>query len=163
LPRTPLKDSERRAADFEARFGEGATELEALEAVRPGELRNILVEEIERYYDTALDDAIDEAASAAEEEIEAANDTVLEEFAFTHQKLEAELADLSNRISLYRGRVNERLSELAPNIEDIEWPEPFEADEDPDPLFDSRRGYVDQIDRYKEFQDRPTEGRRKAA
>jgi hypothetical protein len=52
---------------------------------------------------------------------------------------------------------------LAPNIEEVSWPEPAEADEDPDPLFDSRRDYVEQIDRYKEFQDRPTEGKRKAA
>ena len=36
LPRTPLKETEARAANFEARFGEGATELDALEALRPG-------------------------------------------------------------------------------------------------------------------------------
>jgi hypothetical protein len=38
LPRTPIKASENRAARFEARFGEGATELDALEALHPGEL-----------------------------------------------------------------------------------------------------------------------------
>jgi hypothetical protein len=41
LPRTPLKDTERRAAHFQERFGEGATELDALEALHPGELRRI--------------------------------------------------------------------------------------------------------------------------
>lgn len=163
LPRTPLKDSESRAADFQARFGEGATELDALEALRPGELRRILVEEIERYYDTSLARNINEAARGVEEEIEDINDTVEAEFEFEHEKLSSELADLSNRISLYRERANQRLSELAPYIDEIEWPEPSEADEDPDPLFDSQRDYVEQIDRYKEFQDRPTEGKRKAA
>jgi len=39
LPRTPLKKSERRADRFEERFGDGATELDALEAIRPGEMR----------------------------------------------------------------------------------------------------------------------------
>lgn len=34
LPRTPIKESETRAAKFEARFGSGATELDALEADR---------------------------------------------------------------------------------------------------------------------------------
>ena len=58
LPRVPLKASEKRAANFEARFGEGATELDALEALHPGELRRILVREIERYYDTSLADEI---------------------------------------------------------------------------------------------------------
>ena len=41
LPRTPIKETERRAAHFEARFGEGATELDALEALHPGELHGI--------------------------------------------------------------------------------------------------------------------------
>jgi hypothetical protein len=34
LPRTPIKESERRAEKFEAVFGTGATELDALEALR---------------------------------------------------------------------------------------------------------------------------------
>ncbi len=42
LPRKPIKDTERRAEVFEARFGEGATELDALEALHPGELARIL-------------------------------------------------------------------------------------------------------------------------
>ena len=54
LPRTPIKKSERRAAKFEERFGEGATELDALEALRPGELARILEREIARYYDDDL-------------------------------------------------------------------------------------------------------------
>jgi hypothetical protein len=37
LPRSPIKESERRAARFEERFGEGTTELDALEALHPGE------------------------------------------------------------------------------------------------------------------------------
>jgi hypothetical protein len=102
LPRTPLKDSESRAADFQARFGEGATELDALEALRPGELRRILTEEIERYYATSLAAEIREAASAVEAEIEVASDTVLEEFDSEHEKLSSELDDLTSRISLYR-------------------------------------------------------------
>ena len=40
LPRTPLKSTDRRASKFEDRFGSGATELDALEALHPGELAN---------------------------------------------------------------------------------------------------------------------------
>jgi hypothetical protein len=54
LPRTPIKESEARAAKFEARFGAGATQLDALEALLPGELQRIIVREIERYHDTTL-------------------------------------------------------------------------------------------------------------
>jgi hypothetical protein len=48
---------------------------------------------------------------------------------------------------------------------DYEWPEPDDGDEDEDPLFDSRRSYMEQIDRYKAYQDKPTDRRprRKAA
>ena len=63
LPRTPIKTSESRGAKFEARFGEGATELDALEALHPGVLREILVTQIERYYDGDLDDNIAEVVS----------------------------------------------------------------------------------------------------
>ena len=49
LPRAPIKETEKRGARFEKRFGEGATELDALEALHPGELRRILEREIGRY------------------------------------------------------------------------------------------------------------------
>ncbi len=70
LPRTPLKTTERRAGKFEARFGEGATELDALEAIHPGVLRRILVTEIERYYDGDLADNIQEVVSEVEDDLE---------------------------------------------------------------------------------------------
>ncbi len=42
LPRTPIKASETRREMFEQRFGAGATELDALEALHPGELARLL-------------------------------------------------------------------------------------------------------------------------
>jgi hypothetical protein len=49
LPRTPIQDSDRGKGHFEARFGQGATELDALEALHPGELARI-VEARVRFY-----------------------------------------------------------------------------------------------------------------
>jgi hypothetical protein len=49
LPRIPIKDTDKRKGQFEARFGEGATELDALEAIHPGELARIVRERIEVY------------------------------------------------------------------------------------------------------------------
>lgn len=51
LPRTPIKETERRRDGFEGRHGEGATELDALEALRPGEMARILTTAIEEYFD----------------------------------------------------------------------------------------------------------------
>ena len=64
LPRTPLKETERRAARFQERFGEGATELDALEALHPGELRRIIETEIARYHDCDIDRAVEATAAS---------------------------------------------------------------------------------------------------
>jgi DNA invertase Pin-like site-specific DNA recombinase len=47
------------------------------------------------------------------------------------------------------------LGNEAPAIDQVVWPEPCDGDEDPDPLFDSRRTYVEQIDKYKAHQGKP--------
>jgi hypothetical protein len=76
LPRTPSKDTDRRAAGFEERYGEGVTELDALEALHPGELERILEEEIERYYDGDLDDRIDGVTNEIQDDLERITKTV---------------------------------------------------------------------------------------
>jgi hypothetical protein len=49
LPRIPIKDSDAGKKDFEDRFGEGAVELDALEAIHPGELARIVEAEVAFY------------------------------------------------------------------------------------------------------------------
>ena len=49
LPRIPIKDSDRRRAAFEEQHGEGGTELDALEAIHPGEIGRIVEAAIDRY------------------------------------------------------------------------------------------------------------------
>jgi hypothetical protein len=46
-----------------------------------------------------------------------------------------------------QGLVNE-----APSADEFDWPEPDEGDEDDDPLYDSTRDYLSQIDAYREHQ-----------
>jgi hypothetical protein len=50
--------------------------------------------------------------------------------------------------------ITEALEELKPDLSEVELPEPAEGDDDDDPLFDSTRDYVEQLDRYREHQDR---------
>lgn len=54
LPRVPVKDSDLRKANFEANHGTGQVELDALESLYPGELRDLVKTEILRYYDPEL-------------------------------------------------------------------------------------------------------------
>lgn len=51
LPRTPIKDTEKRKDKFEERHGVGATELDAMEALHPGTMREIIVSAVEPFFD----------------------------------------------------------------------------------------------------------------
>jgi hypothetical protein len=70
LPRTPIKDSVKGKEAFEERYGEGATELDALEAIHPGELRRILLREIDRYSDPTFPDRMREAEQRLQDELD---------------------------------------------------------------------------------------------
>jgi hypothetical protein len=157
LPRTPLKESEVRGAGFEARFGEGATELDAMEAIHPGELRLIVETEIDRYHDADLQRRINEVASDIESDIDGINETVHDEFADQISELEDDLAAMEERRKTLWDAIEFSLEEQTPYIGEVVWPEPCEGDEDTDPLFDSTRDYVTQIDRYKAHQGKSTE------
>jgi hypothetical protein len=164
LPRSPIKESEGRAHVFEARFGEGATELDALEALHPGELEQILRQEIERYYDVTLSDQVEDKAAEVESELDEITAAVHEAYAEGLAKLEAERRTVIAAIKAFKRKaapilkkIEKELNAQAPDIDQYDWPEPEEGDEDPDPMFDSTRCYIDQIERYKEHQDKPTE------
>lgn len=65
LPRIPIKDDDRRKANFEAANGIGAVELDALEALHPGELRRIVRAAIEPYLDPGLRGRLRDAETEA--------------------------------------------------------------------------------------------------
>jgi len=170
LPRTPIRESERRGARFEQRYGEGATELDALEALRPGELRGILQREILRYHDSSLALRIREVAVPLEQEIADLNAATHAEFEPQVAKLRSSWAKIEKAVERWHRdaaivwrAMSDALDEAAPDPDDVEWPEPEDGDEDPDPLFDSTRDYVEQIDRYKRHQGKPTERRHSRA
>jgi hypothetical protein len=173
LPRMPIKESEKRAERFEERYGEGATELDALEALHPGEISSILVQEIERYYDPNLQRNIRRVASRVERELADINSEVHGEFADQYQQLEDdytevveryedELQAITERHETLQQAIADRLEQQAPEAEDYNWPEPRAGDEDPDPMFTSTRGYVEQIQRFKRHQGKPNTRRKKA-
>jgi hypothetical protein len=165
LRRTPAKS---RDAAFAARYGEGFTELDALEAQRPGELERILTQEILRYYDNTLDGQIADVERQAQTEVGAINAEIRRRHARAINKLERERDEVTKIIAAFEKkagralrRITRKLRADAPNAEAYDWPEPVPGAEDPDPLFDSKRGYVEQIDRYKRHQDKPIERNRK--
>jgi hypothetical protein len=165
LPRTPIKETESRAAVFEARFGEGATELDALEALHPGELARILTQEIRRYYDFDLAGRIEEVGEGVQAELDDINAEVRKRYAKELRKLEEERNKALAAIDAFEKKASPVLRKIERDLEaeapdvDAGWPEPDEGDEDPDPLFDSTREFVEQVDRYKEHQGKPIEAK----
>ena len=165
LPRTPIKKGERRAARFEAQFGEGATELDALEGLHPGELRKILVAEIERFLDPELKDRWREFEDEARERLDAIEEANLAEHADDLAVLQARLdalreeaQALDHDLSIINESIRRDMMLCTHGVIgiDLDVPEPCDADEWDEPLFDSARDYLGQIDAFKTFQGKPT-------
>lgn len=193
LPRTPIKKTETRLARFEAQYGSGATELDALEALHPGALRGILIEHIGRYYDPDLRANVEAAVERYNDELAVAKTDVEEQFAeeiayinaqqeriaATFERVHGparEAYDRIVRLAIARynralevaradvmemeehlvmeaqrllPRMKAALEDTTPEPEMFDWPEPAEVDEDDNALYDSRRGYVEQVDFYR--------------
>ena len=157
LPRTPIKATERRAAKFEQRFGAGATELDALEALHPGALAKMVTAEIERFiapdHRRAYDQAVSEHRARLNHITQQVHDFHVDEV----DGLRGEYADLVAQLSDWQSRAETVFEGISERLEGIELPD-FESpsarppDPPPEPLFSSSRNYLDQIAAYREWQ-----------
>src|SRR5262249_4441570 len=128
-------------------------------------------DEIGRYYDRGLNSHINWAANNARAELEIFNLEVQRRYQNEIDDLEAEVDELNADITAFVEELREREEDIANRAQPLfnqirrnpvkgmpstfEWPDPAEGDEDADPLFDSSRSYVDQIDRYRRQQGKP--------
>ncbi len=163
LPRTPLKETERRATKFEDRFGAGATELDALEALHPGELGKIVEAEVFRYLDPTLQSRVDLENWRYKRSVAAAEDEVMERFDISEIELRYEemIAAFKNGVTRLEAKteelwpqIAEELEEVAPVFDEDDLPAARAATPPAAPLFDSKRDYVEQIDHYRTWQGR---------
>ena len=148
LPRTPAKETDVRAASFTRRFGDGVVELDALEALHPGELARILEAEILRYYDTTLGEQIEDIGSEVRRDILEINNQVrrkhtraIKELEAEHKKAMAAIKAFEKKATPILSKIQKDLGDQAPDGSDYDWPDPsdFEGEEDDDPLYDSAR------------------------
>lgn len=174
LPRVPMKDSDHRKAGFEESYGVGAVELDALEALRPGVLAQLVTDAVRPYRDSHLASSLataeQEAQSVAEEawddatseqrdelaKIEAEARTVAARY---HERLKAlrdemseEMAPLRERLKLVRQAIQESIAEFAPDLPARPEPEMSAVDE-ASWLFDSQRDYLSQLEVYRSRRD----------
>jgi hypothetical protein len=168
LPRTPLKDTELRTEAFEERFGEGATELDALEAGYPGELARIVEREIICFYDKSLDRKTEEAAGPVEENLDRVTEAIhkkhrkqIDALSREYEAIAVALAAWQEHAEPVWDAIREEIeAEIEPIMDVVEWPEAKEPREYQNPLFGSTRDYVEQIEHYKKFQGKPNGGAR---
>lgn len=169
LPRIPIKDSDRRAANFEDKHGEGAVELDALEALYPGSLADIVTSAIREFIDPDFEEVLSDAEEEAEKWLEASwqEETENERQRFTEiaeeiatisegyrARLVAMSAELDHEIEPYRQelkQLRQAITEAANQLEEVlpERPEPETDPDDGDWLFRSDRDYITQLCRYK--------------
>jgi hypothetical protein len=161
LPRTPIKAGEKRATKFEERFGRGATEIDALEALHPGELKKIVEAGILRHLDPDLDQREQEIRRQINKEIGQAEDLVHHKYRSQIRAVQDEYSQLRQQMIELRQRteglwqaIGDDLLAEAPHVSADDVPEPHEESDQLAPLFDSRRDYLTQIDWYRRWQGR---------
>jgi hypothetical protein len=130
LPSTPLKDTEKRADRWKSAFGVEQTEIDALAALQPDLLREILERAFDPYWDSTLEDRVEQAKQEWDEAAAEAIRTQIDQDRLDALREEAteKLTELQDAIAT----INERLRLEAGDhftLPPIEVPEP-EADED---------------------------------
>jgi len=173
LPRKPVKESDLRRASFEAQHGEGAVELDALEAIHPGELARIVRAAAAPYRDRELAtktvDARLEAQDAADTAWRDATLDIRRELRDVHgearqvvaryeerlsalaDELAADLAPLEERVDGVRHAVQVAAEAFTVELPQVDASAPGDADAD-GWLFDAGRPYLDQLAVYKQRQ-----------
>jgi hypothetical protein len=157
LPRIPVKDTDRRKSRFEMVYGEGQVELDALEALHPGELARIVKDAILQYYDPELREKTAQAYADYKAYLERVNEAerlifkdrrgeleaeydklreewqaVREEFAELTEPFKAEIEQLTARADDIRERVKELDQDVADHcaehLDELDKFEPPDAD-----------------------------------
>jgi len=174
LPRIPIKETDLRRQGFEDRYGEGAVELDALEALDPGRLAQIVREAILPYRDETLPERL---RAVEAEALESARRAWADQTAPVRQTLDRLAQAIQAIVARYQGQLEalnvELQAELAPFHEPIEMvrqavealqenfcpalparPEP-DVDEPGEDgwLLDTQRDYLAQLAYYKARKD----------
>jgi hypothetical protein len=161
LPRTPIKDTERRKDKFEQVFGVGATELDAMEALHSGELARLLEAEIDNWLDPDLKRRVGRIFSNAYLSLKKIEQQICEEYAEKIEELserfeeiKAELQGWAEEASDLWQDIAAEMEEQLPDLSDVEVPRSqAPGGTDRFVLFDSRRDYFTQMDAYNAWRD----------
>jgi len=175
LTRQPIKQADKRRPGWEARFGQGAVEIDALEARHPGILARLITERVSELHDQELARRIFEAEAEAEQAVEDAVaealepvrpelDALREEYEEVAEEFQGELADvrrryeervapLRERLADARAQAEEQLDALEGSLELPPLPEAAPPDDGGrEYLLDTRRDYLEQTGVFRSHQ-----------
>jgi hypothetical protein len=136
LPRIPIKDSEKRAAKFEQNFGEGACELDALEALYPGTLGSLVRSKLIEYFSEDAANYARQQAAAVRDLVRVERDAIMDEYRDEISALDEMLEKLRNITIDTSSHAVVRQEKHVPGSASL-W------------MFDSTREYLQQIQYYK--------------
>jgi hypothetical protein len=110
LPTIPIKDSDSRKGNFEKKHGGGAVEVDALEALYPGELARIVRAALDPYIDPTLADRLFVAGGQAQ-------DRIADEWEDDTLQVRTRLAEVETEAQAIYGRYEQELDELRQRLE----------------------------------------------
>lgn len=117
LPRVPVKDSDLRKANFEAAHGQGQVELDALEALYPGQLARIVEQAILIYYDPTLENRAIDRRDQLIQDLDTERDRVLAAHENDLEILREDYSDLLDDFSQTQARFNDLVSDFQAEID----------------------------------------------
>lgn len=157
LPRTPIKDTDLRKAGFENNYGGGATELDALEALYPGEFEKILVDAISEYRQPDFVMEVQEAVLKYENMVEDANEDVYKKYEEEVAQVKEEWQAIQQTVEAWKESFEPVYDNILTDLEEVEVdeiviPKPATIANHTNPLFSTDRDYMEQLVEYKFFQ-----------
>lgn len=107
LPRVPIKDSDKRKANWIEIYGRGAVELDALEALYPGELARIVEDAISNYRDSSLQERAQAVKARFQDHLDARTRAVMARHTEELDAIETDYAELRERHEATRAAFRE--------------------------------------------------------
>lgn len=166
LPRTPIKDTDRRKAGFEERNGAGAVELDALEALHPGVLATVVRHAISEHRDPDLHARLMDTDADAQAAVNELWHAETRDIAAELEQIDGEVSRIVDEFRPQLDALNRALDARRMRLYDLAERTRQRADETPFPLpmrpepnvphvdperfmYDSRRHWLDQLARFR--------------
>lgn len=149
LPRTERGDYK---PTWVRRYGPGGCELDALEALRPGQFERIVRTAIETYYDSDLMVRTYLARGRYTRALESLRQQVLDTYQEEIEQLQSDFARVQSTYDALSRRVQTDLEAALKGRRMLRRPQAQPLQEPDTALFDSSRSYLEQVAVFKQFQ-----------